>query len=85
MQQAPENSASLGVQYDFEPFSFGALSARLDVAYKDEYVFQPLQNRYDSADDRTLVNGRLSLNDIAVGGDEGALRVSLGDSRLRRH
>ena len=82
MQQAPENSASLGVQYDFEPFSFGALSARLDVAYKDEYVFQPVQNRYDSADDRTLVNGRLSLNDIAVGGDEGALRVSLWGKNL---
>ena len=36
--QAPENTASLGVQYDFEPFSFGALSARMDVSYKDEFV-----------------------------------------------
>jgi iron complex outermembrane receptor protein len=46
--QAPENTAERsGVQYDFEPFSFGALSARLDVAYKDEFVFHPFQNLYD--------------------------------------
>jgi hypothetical protein len=31
------------VQYDFEPFSFGALSARVDVAYKDEFVFHPFR------------------------------------------
>jgi iron complex outermembrane receptor protein len=81
--QAPENTASLGVQYDFEPFSFGALSARMDVAYKDEYVFHPYQNLYDSADDRTLVNGRLSLNDIRMGCcEKGALRVSLWGKNL---
>ena len=78
VQQAPENSAALGVQYDFEPFSFGALSARMDVSYKDEFVFHPFQNLYDSADDRTLVNGRLSLNEIKMGCcEKGALRVSL--------
>jgi iron complex outermembrane receptor protein len=81
--QAPENTASLGVQYDFEPFSFGALSARMDVAYKDEFVFHPFQNLYDSADDRTLVNGRLSLNEIKMGCcEKGALRVSLWGKNL---
>ncbi|MBK7521743.1 MAG: TonB-dependent receptor [Gammaproteobacteria bacterium] len=83
VNQAPENSASLGVQYDFEPFSFGALSARVDVAYKDEFVFHPFNNQYDSADDRTLVNGRISLNDIKLGCcEEGSLRVSLWGKNL---
>ncbi len=78
--QAPENTASLGVQYDFEPFSFGALSARLDAAYKDSYVFHPFQNQYDAAEDRTLLNARLSLNDVAAG--DGTVRVSLWSKNL---
>jgi iron complex outermembrane receptor protein len=80
--QAPENSAALGVQYDFEPFSFGALSARVDVSYKDEFVFHPYQNQYDSTDDRTLVDARLSLNDIAIGKDRGSLRISAWGKNL---
>ena len=83
VQLAPENSAALGVQYDFEPFSFGALSARVDVAYKDDAVFTVIQNETSSADDRTLVNGRLSLNDIKLGCcEEGSLRVSLWGKNL---
>ncbi len=81
--QAPENTASLGVQYDFEPFSFAALSARVDLTYKDEIVFHPFNNQYDSTDDRTLVNGRISLNDIKLGCcEEGSLRVSLWGKNL---
>jgi iron complex outermembrane receptor protein len=81
--QTPEHSGSLGVQYDFEPFSFGALSARMDVAYKDEFTFHPYQNIYDSTDDRTLVNGRLSLNEIQMGCcEKAALRVSLWGKNL---
>jgi len=81
--QAPKHSASLGVQYDFEPFRFGALSARVDVAYKDEFVFHPFNNQYDSADDRTLINARLSLNEIKLGrSDKGSLRVSLWGKNL---
>ncbi|MBK6288914.1 MAG: TonB-dependent receptor [Gammaproteobacteria bacterium] len=83
VQQAPENSAALGVQYDFEPFSFGALSARMDMTYKDEVVFHAFQNQYDSADDHTLINGRLSLNDIKLGCcEDGSLRVSLWGKNL---
>lgn len=82
LPHAPENSASLGLQYDFTPFSFGALSARVDVSYKDKVVFHPFQNQYDSTDDRTLVDARLSLNDIAVGAGKGTLRVSLWGKNL---
>jgi iron complex outermembrane receptor protein len=81
--QAPDKTAALGVQYDFEPFSFGALSARLDVVYKDEYVFHPLQNKYDAAEERTLLNGRISLNEIPLGCcEDSKLRVSLWGKNL---
>ncbi len=80
---APENPAALGVQYDFEPFSFGALSARMDMTYKDEVVFHPFNNQYDAADDHTLINGRISLNDIKLGCcEDGSLRVSLWGKNL---
>lgn len=73
--RTPENTASLGIQYDFEPFSFGALSARLDVVYTDEFVFHPFQNQFDAAEDRTIVNGRVNLQDIGLG-QSGNIRVS---------
>ena len=73
--QAPKNSGNVGVQYDFAPIEIGQFSARMDVAYKDSFVFHPFNNQFDSTDDRTLVNARLSLNNIAVG--DGELRVSL--------
>ena len=79
---APKNTGSLGIQYDFEPLSFGQISARIDVSYKDEMVFHPYQNLYDSAEDRTLVDARISLNDIPLGDDKGNLRVSLWGKNL---
>ena len=82
VSQAPENTGALGVQYDFEPFSFGQLSARVDVSYRDEMVFHPYQNLYDSADDRTLVDARLSLNEIPLGDDNGTLRISAWGKNL---
>ena len=82
--QAPKNTASLGVQYDFEPFSFGALSARVDIAYKDSFVYHPYENEWNAPDSRTLVNARLSLNDIRLGccNDSNKLRVSLWGKNL---
>jgi iron complex outermembrane receptor protein len=79
--RAPENTANLGLQYDFKPFSFGALSARVDVQYQDEMVFHPFNNQFDAADDRALVNARISLNDVQLGQD-GSLRVSLWGKNL---
>jgi iron complex outermembrane receptor protein len=55
------------------------------VAYKDGFVFHPFNNQYDSAEDRTLLNGRISLNDIDVGGccrAGGSLRLSLWGKNL---
>jgi len=80
---APENTAALGVQYDFPMTGFGEVSARVDFTYKDEVVFHPFQNQYSSADDRTLVNARLSLNSIPLSsGGEHRLDVSLWGKNL---
>jgi iron complex outermembrane recepter protein len=88
---APENTASMGVQYDFQPFSFGQLSMRLDAAYRDSMVFSAIPSSspseyFSAAEDRTLIDGRISLNDIPIGGccKDGAhvLRVSLWGKNL---
>jgi iron complex outermembrane receptor protein len=79
--RAPEHSGNLGLQYDFQPFSWGQLSARVDVSYTDEFTFHPFNNRYDTADDRTLVNARVSLNEIGLGG-AGRLRISAWGKNL---
>jgi iron complex outermembrane receptor protein len=50
------------------------------VAYKDAFVFHPFNNQFDSTDDRTLINARLSLSEVAVG--DGSLRVSLWGKNL---
>lgn len=79
--RAPEHTANLGLQYDFDPFDWGVLSARVDVSYMDEFSFHPFNNRYDSTEARTLVNGRISLNDIPLG-DRGNLRISAWGKNL---
>ena len=79
--RAPENSASIGLQYDFVPFSFGSLSARFDANYSDEFTFHPFQNQFDSADDRWLLNARVSLDQVELG-DMGTLRISAWGKNL---
>lgn len=79
--RTPENTLSLGLQYDFAPFSFGELSARVDANYTDEFVFHPFQNQFDAAQDRWLFNARVSLNQVSLG-DAGSLRVSVWGKNL---
>ena len=73
---APENTASIGLQYDFRPSALGALSLRFDATYTGKTRFHPFLNQHDSAGGRWLLDARASLNDIAIGGN-GALRISL--------
>jgi iron complex outermembrane receptor protein len=73
--RAPENTASAGLEYRFPPLPFGNLSARVDLSYTDEFVFHPFLNTFDASDSRTLVNARVTLNDVSVG-DNGNLRIS---------
>ena len=61
----------------------GAVGTRGRGVQGRDRDFHAFQNQYDSADDRTLVNGRISLNEIKLGCcEEGSLRVSLWGKNL---
>jgi iron complex outermembrane receptor protein len=79
--RAPEHSGSLSFQYDFQPFEFGELSARVDLRYTDEYVYHPFNNQWDYTESHTMVDGRISLNNVGIG-EEGTLRFSLWGKNL---
>ena len=79
--RAPENTAAIGLQYDFAQFSFADVSARLEATYLDSFTFHAFQNQYDSADARWLMGARVSLNNIQLG-DAGALRISAWGKNL---
>ncbi len=72
---APKTTASIGLQYDFNPTAVGTLSLRFDATHTSKARYHPFQNQYDSAKARWLLDARASLNDIDVGG--GTLRLSL--------
>ena len=79
--RTPEHTANIGLQYDFRFTVQFWLSARVDANYTDEFTFHPFANQFDSADDRWLINARLSINDIAIG-ERGSLRVSAWGKNL---
>jgi iron complex outermembrane receptor protein len=74
---AAKQSISLGLQYDFVPFSFGALTARVDAVYSSGYKNDTLDTMYDQYTESnayTLVNGRLTLGEIQAA--QGTLEFS---------
>jgi iron complex outermembrane receptor protein len=74
---ASKQSVSLGVQYDFLPFSWGALTARVDTIYNSGYKNDTLDTMYDQYTESnafTLVNGRLTLSQIEAA--QGTLEFS---------
>ncbi len=79
--RAPENTASLFLDYVCDPTDFGTFSASVGAVYTDDMVWHPFQNQFDATDDRTLVQARVSLSDINLG-DSGALRVSAWGKNL---
>lgn len=81
---ASKQSLSLGVQYDFMPFSFGALSARVDAVYNSGYKHDTLDTTFDQYTESnafTLVNGRVTLSQIAAG-EGGSLEFALWGKNL---
>ena len=79
--RSPEHTASLFVDYAFDPMSFGTLSASVGAVYTDDMVWHPFLNQFDSTDDRTLVQARVTLGDIGLG-DSGAFRISAWGKNL---
>ena len=64
--RAPKHNGAVILSYDFQPLSFGILNARLEATYKDEMVFHPQQNLFDSTDEQTMINARLTLSEMEV-------------------
>lgn len=80
----PDETAALGMEYEFEPFAWGQLRARIDATYNSGYTHDTISSRVDDfirADAHTLVDARATLSDIALG-DKGLLRVALWGKNL---
>ena len=75
--QTPEHAGALTVDYTFKPWSFGTLTAHLDVAATDKYAFIAASTDERFLDAYTLVNARLTLADMRLGSNAGTLRASL--------
>lgn len=79
---APENSASLQVEYRIAQGAWGQLSLQADASFTDTVYFLNSQlNEFDAQSPHTLFNGRLTLSEIPLGRD-GDLRVSLWGKNL---
>lgn len=78
---APEHSAVLAADYEFEPWSFGQFSVRVDATYVDDFVYHPQLNLYDGTKAHHLINARATLANIPLGPD-GRLKVSAWGKNL---
>ena len=74
---APENTASLQLEYQYGNIGFGDLSFWLGASYSSEIVYEAQQHIYNSTGDYTLIDARITLADIALGDAAGNLRLSL--------
>jgi len=66
---SPENTASLGLEWDIVQLLGGQLTARVDWSYIDDRVAypDPAQNTYLQLDSYDVINARLTLADIPMG------------------
>ena len=65
-QRAFKHNGSAILAYDFEPFSWGEMSARVEATYRDKMAFHEQLNYYDSTEDQTLINARVKVGDIEL-------------------
>ncbi len=72
---APENTAHAWAAWTFPLGDAGELRARLDASYTDEYVFSPILFERGTAEDRTIVDARVSWSGIPAAG--GAISVAV--------
>lgn len=80
---SPENSLSLGVDWQIAQTGYGLWALNVNYSYLDEYVpyFDPDQNAASEIDSRSLLNARLALTDMPVG-DAGSLEIALWGRNL---
>ena len=68
---APENTASVSLDWAIGQWSWGALDLRADWIYNDDYVpyTNPSQNATSQIDSYELVNANLTLSEVQLGPD----------------
>lgn len=72
---SPENSASLAVEYQLEPWQWGQLILRIDANYTDETSSGAQPSRFTRSKAHTVTNVGATLSDIPVGRN-GTLRLA---------
>lgn len=77
---SPEHTAAAIAEYTFEPTTLGTFKVRLDATYRTERTFNPALFLFDSADEHTLVNARLTLSDVAL--PRGSLELAVWGRNL---
>ncbi|WP_116366526.1 TonB-dependent receptor [Parahaliea mediterranea] len=80
---APENSASVSLDWRVFQQGWGKLNWHVDYSYNDDYVpyIEPSQNLTSQIDSFTLLNSSLILSDIPLSGDT-SLQLSLWGKNL---
>ncbi|MBL4838699.1 MAG: TonB-dependent receptor [Kordiimonadaceae bacterium] len=78
--QTPEHAGSFTLDYTFAPFTFGTMSAHIDLTVTDEYAY--IGSGTMDLDSYMLLNARLNLADINLGNNSGALGLSLWAKNL---
>jgi iron complex outermembrane receptor protein len=77
---APRHTGNASLEYEFAPWPIGQLAARVDLSYSSAYDFDPFSYQHTTAGERTLLDARISLREIAVG--QGKFAVSLWGKNL---
>ncbi|MDB9998971.1 TonB-dependent receptor [Porticoccaceae bacterium] len=80
LAQTPKHAGALSLDYDFAPWSFGALSLHLNATSTDHYAYTSVGGfRLDSY---SLINGRIVLENIDLGANYGALKLALWSKNI---
>ena len=77
---SPRHAGAASLDYTLRPWSFGVLSAHLDMTSTSQYAYAA--KGFDRFDGYTLWNAKVALSEIRFGGLEGAFRVALWGKNL---
>ncbi|MFT7500504.1 MAG: iron complex outermembrane receptor protein [Rheinheimera aquimaris] len=79
---APQHAGSITLDYRFEPQEYGSLALHVDMTSTDHYSYVPFGEQRTDA--YSLLNARLELGDINVGGTGGGhFKASIWAKNLR--
>lgn len=80
LAQTPKHAGALSIDYDFVPWSFGSLSLHANATSTDHYAYTSVGGFL--LDSYTLINARITLEDINLGNDHGSLKLALWSKNI---